>query len=59
MFLFQRDGKIYIFKGQGKNANFSKRDFGFLRPIICELFEINRGDFRIGKKRNRWTFDFV
>lgn len=61
--IFQGHNKICNFKGQRKNASFSKRDFGFLRPIICELFEINRGAFRIGlkkkerKKRNRWTID--
>lgn len=49
MFIIQRHGKIYSFKGQKKNGS-SCKDFGFLRPILCKPFEINKGAFRIDKK---------
>ena len=50
VFTFQRRDKIYNFKGQKKNESSSKKDFGFLRPIIYKPFEVNRGGFRISKK---------
>jgi len=50
VFTFQRYSKIYFVKEERKNGSSSKKDFGFLRPIIHEPFEINRGSFKIGKK---------
>lgn len=38
------------FKGQRKNASSSKKDSGFLKPLIYNLFEINRGSFGIDEE---------